>query len=153
MKNSLKLNKILIAVDDSQYSDTAAEYGFTLASKLNAEVALLHVNEIPISTPYMTDPMVSEPNIILPEMMEIQEAASKRLLDRISKLGKGVKIETFEKLGSPKDEILATAEEWHADMIILGTHGRTGLDHFLTGSIAEGVVRRATCPVLIIPRS
>ena len=58
---------------------------------------------------------------------------------------------SFHKMGHPKDEILLTADEWNADIIILGTHGRTGFDHFLSGSVAEKVVRRAKCPVLIIP--
>ena len=153
MENSIQLHKILIAVEDSPYSDKAATYGFALARKLKAEVALIHVNEIPAGTPYIADPMLNEPPIILPEMIHIQEEASKNLLSRISDtLGKGITIYTFQKLGNPKDEILTLAEEWQADMIILGTHGRTGLDHFISGSIAEGVARRAKCPVLIIPK-
>ncbi|HEY0769691.1 MAG TPA: universal stress protein, partial [Sphingobacteriaceae bacterium] len=56
------------------------------------------------------------------------------------------------KIGNPRDEILITADEWNADLIIVGTHGRTGFDHFISGSVAEGVARKAKCPVLIIPK-
>ena len=152
MKNIIKLHKILIAVDDTSYSDKAASYGFSLAKKLGAEIALVHVDEIPVSVPYSTDPMLNEPAIMIPEIMHIQEEASEHLMDRLVKsVGKDIKLRTFKKIGNPKDEILATAEEWDADMIILGTHGRTGLDHFISGSLAESIVRKATCPVLIIP--
>lgn len=53
--------------------------------------------------------------------------------------------------GFPKEEILNTAKEWEADVIVMGTHGRTGLSHFFQGSIAEHVVRHARVPVLVIP--
>jgi nucleotide-binding universal stress UspA family protein len=149
--DSFKLHKILIAVEDSEHSDKAANYGFGLARKLKAQVALIHVNEIPAGTPYIADPMLNEPPVILPEMIRIQQENSKRLLSRISKLGDGITIDTFQNLGDPKDEILSVADEWNADLIILGTHGRTGLDHFISGSIAESVARKAKCPVLIIP--
>lgn len=152
MKLPSQLHKILIAVDDSRYSDIAAQYGFELARKLEAHVGLLHVNEIPVGTPYTVDPMLNESPLMMPEVMQIQEEASKRLLDRISDtFGKETIIYRFLKVGNPIDEILATADEWDCDLIILGTHGRTGLDHFIAGSVAEKVVRKAKCPVLIIP--
>lgn len=150
--NPIQLKKILIAVEDSPYSDKATAYGFAFARQMGASIALLHVNEMPVAMPYVADPLLNEPPIMMPEMMHIQEEASKKLLDRISeKLGEGITIFTFNKIGSPKAEILATAEEWDADLIILGTHGRTGFDHFISGSVAESVVRKAKCPVLIIP--
>lgn len=153
MKNFIKLHKILIAVDDNSYSDTAASYGFALAKKMGAEIALVHVDEIPLSVPYSADPTVNEPAIVIPEIMNMQEEASAHLMNRLVKsVDKDIKLHTFKKIGNPKDEILATAEEWRADMIILGTHGRTGLDHFISGSLAESIVRHATCPVLIIPK-
>lgn len=57
--------------------------------------------------------------------------------------------ETRVRVGMAVDTILAGADEWRADLIVMGTHGRTGLAHFLNGSVAERVVRRAHCPVLI----
>lgn len=152
MKTLNQVHKILIAVEDSQYSDRATSYGIDLAKKLRAEIALLHVNEMPVATPYVADPMLNEPPIMMPEMVQAQEEASKKLLNKIADSIDGeISVYTFHKIGNPKDEILLTADEWNADMIILGTHGRTGFDHFISGSVAEKVVRKARCPVLIIP--
>ena len=152
MKAFNEIHKILIAVEDSQYSARATEYGIDLAKKLGAEIALLHVNELPVATPYVADPLMNEPPIMMPEMVHAQEDASKKLLNKIAEsIAEETTVYTFHKIGNPKDEILNTAEEWDADMIILGTHGRTGLDHFISGSVAEKVARKAHCPVLIIP--
>ena len=152
MINPDNLKKILIAVEDNVYSDHAVSYGLSLARRLGAEVALVHVNEIPAATPYIADPMLNETSFMMPEMISIQEDASNALFERIKKqAGDDVTLYTYTKLGSPKTEILATAEECNADMIILGTHGRTGFDHFISGSVAEGVARKSKCPVLIIP--
>ncbi len=152
MKSINQLQRILIAVEDSRYSEGVASYGYDLAKKFNATVALLHVNEIPVSTPYVTDPMLNEPPVVMPDLMQIQDESSKKLLDHLSdSFGEGTATYTFHKLGNARDEILQTAEEWGADLIILGTHGRTGFDHFISGSVAEKVVRRTKCPVLVIP--
>ena len=147
------LKKILIAVEDSSYSEIAAEYGFALAEKFGAQVALVHVNDIlPTTTPNLADPLLNEPMVtMMPEAIALQEDASKRLFERLIKGREQAQVTTFTQLGNTRDEILATAEEWHADLIILGTHGRTGFDHFISGSVAESVARRAKCPVLIIP--
>lgn len=152
MTNHDNLRKILIAVEDNAYSDHAVTYGLALARKLQAEVALVHVNEIPAATPYIADPMLNETSFMMPEMISIQEDASNALFERIKKqAGNDINLYTYTKLGNPKSEILATAEEFDADMIILGTHGRTGFDHFISGSVAESVARKSKCPVLIIP--
>ncbi|WP_207533002.1 universal stress protein [Desertivirga arenae] len=152
MKTLSEVHKILIAVEDSLYSTRAVEYGFDLAQKLGAEVGLVHVDELPVATPYVADPLVTEQPVMMPELIKVQEETSKKLLDRIAneKMGKAP-IYTFPRIGNTRDEILSAAEEWNADMIILGTHGRTGFDHFISGSVAEKVVRKAKCPVLVIP--
>ena len=147
------IDRILIAVEDSPYSDQAISYGFLLARKLGSKIALVHVNEIPMTTPYIADPLLNETPVMIPEMMQIQEEASKNLFDRILKQhGDQISISTYTKIGKPQNEILAVAEEYHADLIILGTHGRRGLDHFISGSVSESVARKAKCPVLIIPK-
>lgn len=147
------IRKILIAVEDSNYSELASDYGFRLAKKLNADIGLVHVNEvIATTTGHLTDPILNEPMLMMPEAIDIQEQASKKLFERLSASRGDVTIYTFMKTGNTRDEILTTAEEWNADMIIMGTHGRTGFDHFISGSVAESVVRKAKCPVLIIPK-
>lgn len=152
MKTLAQVHKILIAVEDSSYSYRAVEYGFDLAQKLGAEVALVHVDDIPVATPYLADPLVGEQPVMIPELVKVHEESSHKLLDKVAdKFMDKATIYTYTRIGNTKDEILSTAEEWNADMIILGTHGRTGFDHFISGSVAEKVVRKAKCPVLVIP--
>lgn len=146
-----KFQKILIAVDDSPQSERAAQYGFFLGKSMDAHVALLNVMDPPAST-YSGDPLLGQQPLVMPEIASMQEEASKSILERLSSLWTGShNLFTFTKVGTPRVEILATAEEWQADLIILGTHGRTGFDHFISGSVAEGVARRSLCPVLIVP--
>lgn len=153
MKSQDNIDRILIAVEDSPYSDQAIRYGVMLAKKMSSQIAMVHADEIPVSTPYIADPMLSETPLMIPEMMEIQEEASKNLFKRIyEEYGEGIKITKFIRIGRAQDEILAVADEYNADLIILGTHGRTGLDHFISGSVSESVARKAKCPVLIIPK-
>ncbi|WP_395627574.1 universal stress protein [Daejeonella sp.] len=148
------IHRILIAVEDSPYSEQALNYGVLLAKNLGSKITLVHVDEIPISSPYSADPLLNESPVMIPELMHIQEEASKALFKKIEdKYGQIVKISTVTKIGRAQDEILAVADECKADMIILGTHGRTGFDHFISGSVSESVARKAKCPVLIIPRT
>jgi nucleotide-binding universal stress UspA family protein len=146
------IHRILIAVDDSSYSEQAVNYGVLLAKNLGSKITLVHVDEIPISSPYSADPLLNESPAMIPELMHIQEEASKLLFKKIIKQhGDVVQMSTVTKIGRAQDEILFVADDCKADMIILGTHGRTGFDHFISGSVSESVARKAKCPVLIIP--
>ena len=69
----------------------------------------------------------------------------------VDKVFKDYKIWTFVEKGKPFEAVLKVAEEWEADLIVLGTHGRTGLSHLLMGSVAEKVVRHSTKPLFIVP--
>ena len=146
------IHRILIAVDDSPYSDQAVKYGVLLAKNLGSKITLVHVDEIPISSPYSADPLLNESPAMIPELMHIQEEASKLLFKKIKdQYGDVVEMSTVTKIGRAQDEILFVADDCKADMIILGTHGRTGFDHFISGSVSESVARKAKCPILIIP--
>jgi nucleotide-binding universal stress UspA family protein len=146
------IHRILIAVDDSSYSEQAVNYGVLLAKNLGSKITLVHVDEIPISSPYSADPLLNESPAMIPELMHIQEEASKLLFKKIKdQYGDVVEMSTVTKIGRAQDEILSVADDCKADMIILGTHGRTGFDHFISGSVSESVARKAKCPILIIP--
>ena len=146
------IHRILIAVDDSSYSEQAVNYGVLLAKNLGSKITLVHVDEIPISSPYSADPLLNESPAMIPELMHIQEEASKLLFKKIKEQhGDVVEMSAVTKIGRAQDEILSVADDCKADMIILGTHGRTGFDHFISGSVSESVARKAKCPVLIIP--
>ena len=146
------IHRILKAVDDSSYSDQAVNYGVLLAKNLGSKITLVHVDEIPISSPYSADPLLNESPAMIPELMHIHEEAIKLLFKKIKEQhGDVVEMSTVTKIGRAQDEILSVADDCKADMIILGTHGRTGFDHFISGSVSESVARKAKCPVLIIP--
>lgn len=151
MYTTTLFQRILIAIDDTTFSEKATRIGFSMAKSLNARVALINVMSSP-STSYTGDPLLGQQPLVLPEIAQMQEEASKSILERYGSLWEGEhELTTFSQVGNPRVEILAAAEEWEADLIILGTHGRTGFDHFISGSVAEGVARRSLCPVLIVP--
>ena len=152
MQKGLKIDRILIAVEESTYSEKAWLYGYHLAELMKAKIGLVHVLEPPAIPTYVGNMVVGEAPNIMADLMTMQEESTKALFERITKrMSDEVQVYTFVKMGNVKTEILDLAEEWKADLIILGTHGRTGIDHFIAGSVAEGVARKAHCPVLIIP--
>ncbi|MEO5909569.1 MAG: universal stress protein [Pelobium sp.] len=152
MENLKAFEKILIAVDDSKYSFKAADYGFALARKLNAKVALIHINEMPMAMNVTGDPILGDPGMVLPDMMDIQKEQADKLFERLkSEFAKGITVDEYNLVGNITDEIIEIAKTYQASLIVMGTHGRTGIDHFLSGSVAENVSRHAKCPVLIVP--
>lgn len=151
---TIKTQRILIAVEDSKYSEKAVRYGYHLAQALGCQVALVHVIDPPTTSAYgAVDPIMGVNPVYIPEINEVQEQASEDLLKRLSSMwtGTGDGVTTISKLGQPRQEIINAASEWQADLIVLGTHGRTGFDHFISGSVSEGVARHAICPVVIVP--
>ncbi|MBU0697795.1 MAG: universal stress protein [Bacteroidetes bacterium] len=152
MKNLKHFEKILIAVDDSKYSYHAAEYGFELAKKLNSSVALVHINEFPIAINITGDPILGDTGMIMPEVMDIQKQNSEELLMKLkTELAGDLSVEQHILIGDITHEIIELAKSYNASLIVMGTHGRTGFNHFISGSVAENVTRHAKCPVLIVP--
>jgi len=140
----MNYQKILIAVDDSLTAEKVTSNGLQLGQHLNAKIAVVSVVD---TTFLMTDGNIT-PN----EMAEIIKndfiKSQKSLSDKVFK---GYKIENFVEEGSPYEIILKVAYEWSADLIVIGTHGRTGLSHLLMGSVAEHVIRHSKIPILIVP--
>lgn len=144
----MEFKKILIAVDNSVCATKAAQAGYELARKFDAEVALINIIE-PI--PSTVDPDYTLAPAFL-ESYENSEENSKQLLQEIDKkYGEGMPTVYLSMMDTASHGILQQAEEWNAELIVIGTHGRTGLYHFLMGSVAEHVARKSACPVLIIP--
>lgn len=150
-----KYERILIAVDDTECSKKAVDHATYFASMPGARLALVHVTENPTPSNYGVDPLMGQQAIIVPESMHIQETAALQLLEEMKyelESSSTIKeIACFHRTGTPRQEILAVSQEWEADLIVMGTHGRTGFDHFISGSVSESVLRRATCPVLVVP--
>jgi nucleotide-binding universal stress UspA family protein len=152
------MKKILIGIDNSKFAEYAAAYGFNLAHQLNAEVGLIHVIEPVVAAPVASvDSSIGMPfdntqDMILPELYHIQDEQARIIMSAaIKKAGKDIKVTPFTEYGSTGDGILECSKAFNADLIVIGTHSRTGLDRFLMGSIAEHVVRHAEIPVLVVP--
>jgi nucleotide-binding universal stress UspA family protein len=139
-----KVNKMLIAVDNSQCSMDAAKEGINLAHQLDAEVGFIFVIDI---SRIMTDPEVG---ILIQESIKMLKEEAETTLEKLAALYNKEKITKFTPEGFPYEEIIRTATEFNADLIVIGTHGRTGLKHLLMGSVAENVLRHAKIPLLVV---
>ncbi len=136
----MKYKKILFATDFSPASQAAFDYATSLARDGGAKLLILHVEEYPVSYPG-GDMFVVHPDAPNPVL--------RKMLDKIVPAG-GVPCEHHLLMGMPADEIVRLATEQNADLIVIGSHGRTGLARVLMGSVAELVMRRAKCPVLTV---
>jgi nucleotide-binding universal stress UspA family protein len=143
----IKFEKILVPVDFSEYSMQALKYSSEFAKAYNSEVFLLYVVE-----PIIYPPDLSIGQITLPALnFQIDEKA-KEELHRAAKesFAKETKVKIVVKLGKPYLEIIETARAESIDLIIISTHGHSGVEQILFGSTADKVVRKAPCPVLTL---
>lgn len=141
-----QFKNILFATDFSEASAPAADYALTLAKLTGAHLHVLHViNELDEHQRVM---IPQEAFRVLEKEIELQAV---RELERFSsKHGAELKITTHAVVGTAFQKILETGRTVNADLIVMGTHGRTGVEQVIVGSTAERVVRRSTIPVLTI---
>ncbi len=142
-----RFERILLATDFSDYSEVACEYAVTLAKTFNSSLMVLHVINEPVDLRGFYVPHISFEQL----EQEIETGATK-MLETFCKenLQDFSGYETMVIAGVPYEEIIRIATEKEASLIVIGTHGRTGLDHLIFGSTAERVVRGAPCPVMTI---
>lgn len=140
----IKLDRILVPTDFSDCSKRALTYASELAKRFGAEVHLLHVAQPPAIGGMYAASLPDE--ALYPEESAKQqiEALEVPEADRISRVQRSV------QLGVPFVEIVRCARQNDVDLIVIGTHGRTGIMHMLLGSVAEKVVRKAPCAVLAV---
>ena len=144
----MNFKKILIAVDNSTCSEKAARIGYEVAKTFQAEVALVNIIE-PI--PANINPDLTLAPVFL-ETYDNSEENSHVLLKEIeNKYGLGTPTTYLSVVDSAAHGIIQQSDAWGSDLIVIGTYGRTGLYHFLMGSVAEHVARKSACPVLIVP--
>ncbi|MCX7797458.1 MAG: universal stress protein [Melioribacter sp.] len=141
------INKILVPIDFSDYSKNALKYAAQFAKHFNAKMYLIYVIEPVI---YPTD--FSMGQIVLPSIDSNLQTRAEEELKNLAKnfIDPSISVETIIKTGKPFVEINETAKEKDIDLIIIATHGHTGVEHLLFGSTAEKVVRKAPCPVLTL---
>jgi len=141
------IKKILVPIDFSDYSKSALKYAINFSKSFNAEMILVYVVE-----PVIYPPDFSMGQIAIPSINTEWDERAKLELEKLAKeqIPSGVSVKTIIKTGKPFIEIVETAGELDVDLIIIATHGRTGVEHILFGSTAEKVVRKAPCPVMTL---
>ena len=136
-----RIQTILHPTDFSEQSAAAFEFACSLAREYFSEILLLHVVEPAFA--------IGADGMTIPIPTGIEEEGAKRL-ERVFPLDSQVKFRRQVEVGSPVGEIVRVAAESKADLIVMGTHGRSGLSRILMGSVAEGVLREVACPVLFV---
>jgi len=138
----ITLKEILVPIDFSRTALQALNYAVPLAKQFGARITLVHVVELPRLTPGIEYIGIdaSESRLLEKKLKEVARRA----------LPPGVNFDVVVQLGSGYDTIVSVARERKVDLIVITTHGYTGLKHVLMGSTAEQVVRHAPCPVLVV---
>ena len=137
--------KILMGIDDSKVSGVVLQAIVTQFRTENTEVRVLHVLQpIAPAPPQMAPGYAPE--------LEDQKKPARELVERIAKelRSAGFKVDTAVEVGDIRETIIDSAAEWHADLIVVGSHGQRGIQRFLLGSVAEFVARHAKCSVEIV---
>ncbi len=146
----MPIKKILVPTDFSTFADIALDHALELASALDAHITLLHAYELPVATGFEGG------SYLTTETLNLIEASARKALAvaRTEALrrwkGPADAIDIELAIGTPYLRIVEEARRGHYDLIVMGTHGRTGLRHLLIGSVAERVVRSADCPVVTV---
>ena len=135
----MNIKRILCPIDFSDFNQAANEYASLLAQSSGAKIIYLHCS-LP-EVPYASHPYID---------VDQEEARDRKRLEEITPTVEGVEAEYAIEFGSPAEKIVDFANENDVDLVVMGTHGRTGLRRVFMGSVAEGVVRKAECPVLAV---
>lgn len=142
--------RLLVAIDDSEPSQRAAEFAIRLAAEKHAQLICVHaVDWVPAVSSMEVGLSVADPEPII----EALRTEGRALLDNVEAQAKAANVACDARLVElrPIDAILEAAKETKADVIVVGTHGRHGMARAVLGSVAEGVLRASTIPVLVVP--
>jgi nucleotide-binding universal stress UspA family protein len=170
MTMSKTFQTILVPVDFSTHSEEALQYAATIAGCFGAAVVLLHViaKEViavrayqqhtghPGLPPHAYGPFDEAMETTIEDdtsVVDLRKQANEALRHFLSDELQGLSVNRIVAIGHPFEQILEVATREEVDLIVMGTHGRTGLAHVLLGSVAERVVRMASCPVLTVKAS
>jgi nucleotide-binding universal stress UspA family protein len=141
--------RILLAIDDSGFSQAAIETVIEQARPHDTDVRILHVVESP---PLLVAREMGGYDPALETALESQKQNAEALVRKAAELlrARGIKVAAGLEVGDPKSKILDVADEWRADLIVVGSHGRRGFERFLMGSVSDAVARHAKCSVQIV---
>ena len=143
----MNIQKILVPFDFSEHSEKACSWAVAMAEKWRAHILLLHVVPRPSYPPVLIGTHFNAADFEAGLQAEAEERAKAFV---VKTPHEHMSIDVKVLIGEPSWDICRIAEEEHYDMVIMGSHGRTGLGHVLLGSVAERVVRLSPCPVLVV---
>jgi nucleotide-binding universal stress UspA family protein len=148
----LAIGRILVPLDFSAHSEAALHYAVALAARLGASLDVLHVVDDPFGSGAWASESAALPHRYIEELYQnLVEEGERQLAKYRSVPEKSRVAATFTvRSGQPAASIVDYADAIEADLIVMGTHGRTGLKHTFMGSVAERVVRHARCPVVTL---
>jgi nucleotide-binding universal stress UspA family protein len=141
----MNIRSILFPTDFSDYNNAALEFASRLAAESNAKLHIAYVHE-----PQDLNAALGEASYYESPSSTDELSVARERLARVTPAASPVAFEHHFLIGSPASEIVALAKEKTADLIVMASHGRTGLSRLVLGSVAEGVMRKASCPVLIV---
>jgi nucleotide-binding universal stress UspA family protein len=144
-ESAMNIKSILFPTDFSHYNDAALEYASTLAAEAKATLHIVYVHDV-----RELNAAAGEASYLFAATWEKEKHAAEKRLKKVTPTVKGVTYEHYCLVGDPVTDILALADEKKAELIVMASHGRSGLSRLIMGSIAEGVMRKATCPVLVV---
>ncbi len=143
----LLIRRVLVPIDFSEHSKNALQYAVSFARQFSSELVLVYVVEPAIYPADFSFGQVALPNI----ENELRERGKEELEQLVkAHIGTSLPARTMIRTGKPYLEIVTAAAEENADLIIIATHGHSGMEHLLFGGTAERVVRKAPCPVLMV---
>lgn len=142
----MRYQKVLIAIDESPHSLHAARQGFALAVALKAQIGVAFIIDV------WNEPVIPETGLVSNEQQNASEAKANKVIDQLlAEFPDSGEIVRFTQEGFPKNEIVLVAKDWEADLIVMGTHGRSGLSYLLLGSVSEYVIKHTNIPVMVVP--
>jgi universal stress protein A len=143
----MDIRKILVPTDFSEYSEKACAWALAIAEQWHSQFLLLHVVPMPSYPPMLMGTYFNVAEFEA-SLRADAEARAQEFLRKTPRTT--VPVDTQVIMGEPFSDICRIAQQEQIDLIVMGSHGRTGLSHVLLGSVAERVVRHAPCPVLVV---
>jgi len=144
----VEFKSIVIATDGSPYSTAAASEAIGIAKRNNSKLTVISVVPAELATPTDIDFAATQYELLAEKEMQVAEKNAKAVKEAAMK--EGVAVQAFVMTGKPADAIIETARDKNADLIIVGSHGRTGIERLLMGSVAERVIVMSSCAVLVV---
>lgn len=139
------MNHILMALDFSEFSSEVEKVGYSLAKKINASVTLVtiinkFIDYVPLDT-----------GQVFENQWEARKDIASRSLQEVKERHPDVSTEIVTFIGDPKEDIIELSVQKRATFLVMGTHGRTGVSHLVTGSTAEYIIRHSVVPIIVVP--